>query len=454
MINTQSQTKMTLHRDPNQENSVVKQCHQKESGSAVNRHIVVFQNHFNHDLLRKWRRESSITKVAHTTDFQYQNWSQSKTADADLVIYDRLGIGLLNLNDPDQISWFRERTRRQRSVQNMRPENRMSLMVAQGPKGSDDCNMNDSVNDFTNQPNRLQRIQSTSHSWKGFADSRRLTWAMQATGLSQMRYNGNGSKIAILDTGLDFNHQDWRNRESVSRSFVGQSAMDDHGHGTQCAGLACGTPSESGYPRYGAAPQANLYIAKVLEHDGSGPDSAILAGIDWALGHGCHVLSLSVGVQTSMQTPDPVYETVAQRSLKAGMLFIAAAGNDSARPNLIRPVCRPANCPSIFAVGAVDRYLRLAHFSNGTVWPGHCQVDGVAPGVDVLTSNRGANPYGRFSGTSMAAPLCAGIAAVLIQEDGDCLGPALWQRLSAYSRRLPLHSTDVGNGLVCIPQKN
>lgn len=422
--------------------------------ASPNRQIVVFQNRFNHDVLRRWRRESSIAKVAFSADFQSVNWTNDKTRDADLVIYDKLGVGLLNIDDPEQMSWFKERTRRQKAILNMRPEHRMSILLAPTGPFSEYQNQTETDALFDADIARSSTLQTheVGHSGKAYSDSRRLTWAMHATGLSRLKYNGDGAKIAILDTGLDFNHQDWRNREMVSRSFVGPSALDDHGHGTQCAGLAGGRPIDPAYPRYGAAPKADLHIAKVLEKDGTGPDSSILAGIDWAISHGCHVLSLSVGVQSSSHTHDPVYETVAQRCLKSGMLFIAAAGNDSSRPNLIRPVCRPASCPSIFAVGAVDRYLRVAHFSNGTVWPGACQVDGVAPGVDVLTTSSGAKPYGRFSGTSMAAPLCAGIAAVLVQQDGSRLGPALWQQLSAFSRRLPIHSTDVGNGLICIPR--
>ncbi|MFM7131679.1 MAG: S8 family peptidase, partial [bacterium] len=114
------------------------------------------------------------------------------------------------------------------------------------------------------------------------------------------------------------------------------------------------------------------------------------------------------------------------------------------------PVCRPASCPSIFAVGAVDRHLRMARFSNATGAPGYAQVDAVAPGVDIYTTTSGPALYGRFSGTSMSTPLCAGIAAVLIQDDPDCLGTALWHRLTTFAHRLPLPSTDVGAGMLSV----
>ncbi|MFM1802089.1 MAG: hypothetical protein RJA81_1441 [Planctomycetota bacterium] len=417
------------------------------------RQIVVFQQHWTQDLLRSWQRESAISRVAHTSDFQISSWNNINTRDADLLIFDRLGVALLNLEDQDQLQWIRERTRRKRAIESMRPESRMSVLDTDTQPALPEISER-FFSDFSRECHlRHQKSSSTRDLWKGFSDSRRGTWAIHAIGLTQSRNNGSGSKIAILDTGIDFQHPDWQDREIFHRSFVGKSAQDDHGHGTQCAGLACGHPSSSNQARFGAAPKSDLYVAKVLESDGSGPDSAILAGIDWAMGQGCHVLSLSVGVQSSNLMPDPVYETVAQRCLKSGMLFIAAAGNDSHRPNLIRPVCRPANCHSIFAVAAVDRYLRLAPFSNGTAFPGHCQIDGVAPGVDVLTTNLGPKPYSRCSGTSMAAPICAGVAAAFVQEDADCLGNALWQKLSAYARRLMHNSTDVGNGLICFRSK-
>ena len=422
--------------------------------SSLPRQIVVFEPDLNRNSLKRIRQECSIRHIAHTNDFQISGWQPPRTSDAGLVVFDRLGVGLLTLDDPDQASFLMRRNHRHRPFCVVRPESTMKLLLTPGSdpidNGPAELEADPPLPDTGRRQPRVQRASLGSRMVKGFEDNARHSWALQACGITQARWSGRGVKIAILDTGLDFHHCDWANRPVSHQSFVDGTAQDLHGHGTQCAGLAAGAAADKGMPRFGAAPLADLYIAKVLNPNGSGPDSAILAGIDWALGQGCQILSLSVGMQTDDTLPDPVYELVARRCLRSGLLFMAAAGNDSARPGLVRPVCRPASSPSVFAVGAVDRYSRLAQFTNGTYDKGCGQIDAVAPGVDVLTTSMGPQPYGRFSGTSMAAPLCAGLAALFVQEDPECLGYALWQRLASIARRLMLPSIDVGVGLVTL----
>lgn len=422
-----------------------------KSDMHLPRQIVVFEPEVDRALVNRLRRDYAIRNIAHTSDFQVSSWQAEQTGDANLVVFDHLGMGLLAMDDPDRMASLMRLNHRNRPFYVVRPELNMSVLRSYGeesyqwrmPFGSSHDNPERGSLDFS-----PLRAGASTPMVKGFEDNQRYSWAMRACGITQARQSGRGVKIAILDTGLDFLHMDWANRPVSHRSFVGPSAQDEHGHGTQCAGLAAGGSIEKGVPRFGSAPLADLYVGKVLKANGRGPDSAILAGIDWAIAQGCQVLSLSVGVQTEDALPDPVYELVGRRCLRSGTLFIAAAGNDSARPIQVRPVCRPANCPSIFAVGAVDRFMRLANFTNGTCRAGQGQIDAVAPGVDVLTTCMGPARYGRFSGTSMAAPLCAGLAALLVQEDPDCLGTALWQKLASVSKRLALPSTDVGFGLV------
>jgi Subtilase family len=401
-----------------------------KNGRSSLRQIIVFPQDFDRQSLSRWRDRSAIHQVAHSGEFRESALIESRTDSAELIFFDRLGIGLLNLKDPAKLKWLKKRGRRHSGVRTVRPETRLGLL--------DDSQI------------PTVKSYSSSVAGKSFSDNRRYTWAMQACGLTHSKYNGEGARIAILDTGIDLLHPDWQYRTFSYRSFLNSSIQDEHGHGTQCAGVAAGQSVDAEQPRFGAAPKAELYIAKVLEKDGTGPDSAILAGVDWALGKACHLVSLSVGVQSAELTCDPVYEAVARRCLKAGMLFMAAAGNDSLRPQTLRPVCRPASCPSIFAVGAVDRHLRIARFSNSTGAPGYAQVDAVAPGVEIYTTTAGALRYGRFSGTSMATPLCAGIAAVIVQNDPDCQGAELWHRLTTFAHRLPLPSTDVGAGMLSI----
>lgn len=392
------------------------------------------------------KKAFDVNQVAHTQDFRTSQRIDDKTESAELLIYDNLGIGLLRVDDPAKLDHLRRRLKHSPNYRILRSDSSSNWTVAPEPS----CTVQAEDDSHGRRPDSPP-LRAAQAKTRGFEDNRRQSWAIQACGITS-RWTGQGAKIAILDTGIDLSHPDWQERQIRHRSFVDETPQDFHGHGTQCSGLAAGQPVDKEVPRFATAPNADLFVAKVLEKDGCGKDSVILAGIDWAMGQGCHILNLSVGVQSNMLDPDPVYELVGRRCLKSGVLFVAAAGNDSVRPNVIRPVSRPANCPSIFAVGAVDRQLRLAPFTNGSTPFGKGQIDAVAPGVDVFTTSIGPSPYGRFSGTSMAAPLCSGVAALLIQEDPDCLGPRLWQKLATVARRLPLPSTDVGLGLISLLQ--
>ena len=190
----------------------------------------------------------------------------------------------------------------------------------------------------------------------------------------------------------------------------------------------------------------------MLSNQGSGADGGILQGIEWALVNGCHIISMSLGARTQVGTPySPVYEAVAQRALRRGTLIIAAAGNDSNRTSgIITPVARPANCPSIMAVAALNSQLRIANFSNRGINPEGGQVDIAAPGVEVYSSWLMPTQYRTISGTSMATPHVAGIAALDAEATG-LRGQQLWNHLMQTARRLPLTSEDVGTGLVQAP---
>ena len=279
------------------------------------------------------------------------------------------------------------------------------------------------------------------------------TWGIGATRSDASAYTGKGVRLAVLDTGLDLSHPDFSARRIMSRSFVeGEPVQDGNGHGTHCAGIAGGPSQPAAGPRYGVAGDAELYIGKVLGDQGGGADGGVLEGINWAIEQGCKIISMSLG---SPLEPDQgysrIFEEVARRALAAGTVIIAAAGNDSRRPELIAPVSHPANCPSIFAVGAIDRQMQIAPFSCGGLVPDGGQVDVAAPGVDVLSSWPAPQLHKSISGTSMATPFVAGIAALHAQADPTLRGRALFNILIQTARRLTLPSRDAGAGLVQAP---
>ena len=269
------------------------------------------------------------------------------------------------------------------------------------------------------------------------------TWAVQAIGAKDSQFSGKGIRIAVLDTGIDFNHKDFIGRIADSRSFVGGTAQDDNvdqngrllGHGTNCAGIVCGPKVSKfgGGVRYGVAYDAELFVGKVGTADGSITDEAAIAGITWAIQNRCRVISMSftldfVDDQGNRVDPSPTddeanYSPIAMFA-KDHCLLVAAVGNKSKR-RLGRqlPTGSPANSPLIVGVAAIDSRFEVADFSNfGDRTILGSEVDFAAPGVDILSAKLGGD-LSPLSGTSQATPLVAGAAALfyerLLADDPD-----------------------------------
>lgn len=269
------------------------------------------------------------------------------------------------------------------------------------------------------------------------------TWGLTACRVPQSIRDGNGIKVAVLDTGFDLGHPEFAGRSFTTRSFVGQPVQDLHGHGTHCTGTACGPKSPPGaIQRYGIGHRTDIFIGKVLTNSGSGTQAQILAGMNWAIANKCAVISMSL---RALVPPQPSYTAAGAAALANGCLIIAAAGNDSLRPSIIKPAGAPANSPTIMSVAALDSLLRVASFSNGG------KVDIAGPGVNTFSSWPRPVLHNTISGTSMATPHVAGCAALWAQSSPALRGLALRARLMASARRLSLPASDVGAGLVQAP---
>ncbi|MET8812454.1 S8 family serine peptidase [Streptomyces sp. NPDC004549] len=240
-------------------------------------------------------------------------------------------------------------------------------------------------------------------------------------------YTGKGVKVAVLDTGVDTSHPDLKTQVIAAKNFsTARDATDHFGHGTHVASIVAGTGAKSGGKYKGVAPDARLLSGKVLDDDGFGDDSGILAGMEWAAKEGADVVNLSLGGEDSPGI-DPLEAEVNKLSKEKGILFAIAAGNEGPHS-----VGSPGSADAALTVGAVDGKDKLADFSstgprNGD---GAIKPDLTAPGVDitaaaakgsVIDDEVGENPPGylTISGTSMATPHVAGAAAILKQEHPD-----------------------------------
>lgn len=245
-------------------------------------------------------------------------------------------------------------------------------------------------------------------------------------------YDGKGVKIAVLDTGVDKTHDDLKTQVVGEKNFSSSpDAVDRVGHGTHVASIAAGTGALSGGRYKGVAPGARVISGKVLDDQGFGDDSSIIAGMEWAAAEGADVVNLSLG---SPDTPgvDPLEAAVDRLSAEKGVLFAVAAGNEGEAGG--ETVGSPGSADAALTVGAVDHEDRLAPFSSTgpRVGDGAVKPDLTAPGVAIAAAAapgsaidlRPGTPhpapgYLQIDGTSMATPHVAGAAALLKQRHPD-----------------------------------
>ena len=285
------------------------------------------------------------------------------------------------------------------------------------------------------------RVIPFERSW---IDKRALPWNLTATRVDTSHFRGDGIRLCVLDCGYDKDHTDFDGRLAADpKSFVGNDpGVDTMNHGTACLGIATGrAPHED--LRYGMAPDCSILIGQVLDDRGRGGTTELAAGILWAVEKGAHVISLSVGLETN--EPSPVLERVGARALDAGCLLIAAAGNNAS-------VIQPANGPSFMAVAGLDENLCRAPHSSLS-GPGFgARIDLGAPSQDIATSFPLPRKYGiATTGTSLAAPHVAGIAALWAEASG-ARGRALCLHHVPSARTLPVPSSEMGAGLIQAPQ--
>lgn len=276
------------------------------------------------------------------------------------------------------------------------------------------------------------------------------TWALNAIGLEPELAEGEGVRVGLIDGGVDRTHPDLAPAIETWKSFVpGKKAdEDEYGHGTHCAGLIAGAKQPQGGPRYGVAPRARLTVVRIFDDTQKAPEVEVMRALKWAAAQGCHILSLSVGRDVDDRV-FPEDDQLGQELALKGVLLFASAGNESDRKaGRIEPACSPANARSIPAVGAMNMKGRLWNESNGKDGAKDAQVDLVAPGVRVVSASPGGGTS-PASGTSVATPIVAGVAAVLKSRTPALRGLALLEQTKSLAQRLAQEPVaGVGAGLV------
>jgi subtilisin len=217
--------------------------------------------------------------------------------------------------------------------------------------------------------------------------------------------DGAGVKVAVIDTGMDYTHEDLDDNYKGGYDFVfsDPDPFDDsyNSHGTHVAGIIAA--ERNGIGVVGVAPDASLYAVKVLSGSGHGLASWVIAGIEWAVDNDMDIATMSLSTSKDSQS----LRDACQNASDAGVLLVAAAGNTNGGN-----VTYPAMYDSVIAVTATNLSDQQASFSS--IGP---EVELAAPGVDIMSTTRGDGSYGYLSGTSQAAPHVAGTAALIISSN-------------------------------------
>jgi serine protease AprX len=245
-------------------------------------------------------------------------------------------------------------------------------------------------------------------------------------------YSPADAVVAVVDTGIDASHADLSGGKVIGfadftvNPAVERTPYDDHGHGTHVSATIAGTGAASGGLERGVAPGAALVGAKVLDAQGSGTASGVIAGVNWVVTNkdrfGIEVMSLSLGANGCYNGTDPESQAV-NAAVAAGITVVVAAGNDGEHGTCT--VGTPGAAANVITVGAMGDVTNdpnsgatagnLAWFSSrGPTLDNRIKPDIVAPGVNVTSAQANSGTgYVAESGTSMATPFVSGVAALM-----------------------------------------
>ena len=309
----------------------------------------------------------------------------------------------------------------------------------------------------------------------------------------ELGFTGYGIVVAVIDTGVNYNHIDLADHlwdggaafpnHGYDTYYNTNDPMDKFGHGTHCAGTVCGDGTSG--TKTGIAPDARLMCVKALSDEGGGSADKICAGMEWAIEHHADVLSLSLGIAMSTVAERTMLRNTCVNALELGIVAAIACGNEGNMqwmnpiPDNVRV---PGSCPPpwlhpdqadvnpgelscVVSVGAVNYYDAIADFSShGPVtWQatefadyayqpgiGLIRPDICAPGVNIVSLDYATNDgFATMSGTSMATPCVAGVMALMLEKNPDLTPAEICMILENTSVKLTPNKTNTtGSGRV------
>jgi len=228
---------------------------------------------------------------------------------------------------------------------------------------------------------------------------------------------GFGVDVYVIDTGINYEHNDFGGRASFGFDTYGGYGNDCNGHGTHVAGIIGGDT-------WGVAKKVNLISVRVLNCDGTGTISRVISGIDWITSNanGASVANMSLGTRTS-----DALDLAVKQSIDTGITYVTSAGNSDANACF----SSPARMSEIITVGATTKNDERASFSNH----GDC-VNIFAPGSEITSAwYDNSDATASLNGTSMAAPHVAGTAALLLQYNNDLTPAEVASKIYSYSTK-------------------
>lgn len=292
----------------------------------------------------------------------------------------------------------------------------------------------------------------------------RVRELLKIDALHRAGFIGTGVGVAVLDTGI-FYHTDLKGRIAATYSVFGKSEeknSDDNGHGTHVAGIIAGDGASGRGKWRGIAPEARIIAVKVLRQDGLGKAADLLAGMEWVMQnrekYGIRVANISIGARSEGAPEEKKLIRGVETMWDAGIVVVTAAGNNGPGAGT---VTIPGSSRRVITVGASD---------DGTpVWMGGRRRDGysgcgpvpdtcvvkpevVAPAGRIMSLSHRTQGYTAKSGTSMAAPIVAGVIALLLGQRPWLSPKDVKKLLFQTSRDLGLPKEKQGWGMVC-PEK-